>query len=400
MTDQHIDIRPITEEEWPEWARAGTRAFGGRFDPADESQIRGIIEIDRSLGAFHNGRIVGTTTAHTLELTILSRHVPFALVDAVSVQPTHRRRGLLNRMMKLQLEEFQERGEFLAGLTATESSIYGRFGFGIASWGENWTISRDHTEILNVPQQTGETRFVDPEEMRSIWPQIFERVRHERNGMFSFPDPFWDLFQHDPEQWRGGASGFFHVVYETDGGPTGCVSYRLQSGVVIVNMLLGENLEAERALWSFCFGIDLMTEIRALARPVDDPLPWLLINTRKLERSVRDELWLRLVDVPAAIEARSYDSEARVVIEVRDQFCPWNQGRYEMDVSPDGALCKQTTRSPDISLDVSELGAAYLGGVTLETMRRSGRVDETTSGAVAMLDRALAVDRQPWIIDM
>jgi predicted acetyltransferase len=364
-----------------------------------EPLVRGIVEIDRTIGAFHNGRVVGTATAHSFELTVPGGHVPLPLVDMVTVQPTHRRRGLLTRMMRLQLDDFRERGEFVAGLTASESSIYARFGWGIASWGESWSIRREHTAMSPTASPPGDIRFVEPDEMRKIWPEIYDRVRRERVGMYSFSDVWWEIYSQDPSEFWQGASKLFHVVYEENGVPEGFVSYRLQDGIVIVNLLIGTSLEAETALWSFCFGIDLMTEIRASKRPVDDPLPRLLTDPRKLQRSVRDELWLRIVDVPAAIQTRSYDAEASAVIQIRDEFCSWNQGGYQFDVSPDGSTCRSTTRTPDLEMDISDLAAVYVGGTTFGTLMRAGRIQELKTGAIAQMDRAFAVDGEPWIVD-
>lgn len=376
------------------------RGFGYHSRPDAQILARSITELDRALGAFYKGRIVGSALAHTFELTIPGGQIPFPLVDAVSVQPTHRRRGFLRAMMNQQLSDFRERGEFIAGLSATEGSIYGRFGYGIATWGENWKIAREHARMARQHDQSGETRFLVPDEVGKVWHQIYERVWRARVGLFSLSSAWWNFWIADQEHHRNGASALFHVVYEVNGVPEGLASYRLLDGAVLVNLLLGATLEAETALWNYCFGIDLMSEIRAVDRPLDDPLPWLLDDPRKLERSVRDELWLRLVDVPTALESRSYETEASAVIHVRDQFCPWNDGRYELEVSPDGATCKPTTLSSDMEMDVSDLAAVYLGGTTLGTLVRAGRVSESKTGTVARFNRALAVERQPWIIEI
>ena len=142
-----------------------------------------------------------------------------------------------------------------------------------------------------------------------------------------------------------------------------------------------------------------MTSTFAPNRPVDDPLPWMLTDPRRLERSVRDQLWLRLIDVPLALSARSYASDCSVVLDVRDSFCPWNEGRYVLETGPDGAVCKPSNRSPDLALSVSELASAYLGGTTLATLQRAGRIDEHRVGALRTLDRALATDRPPWTVE-
>ncbi len=188
MADQHIEIRPITEDEWPSWERSAARAFGEHSDPVMQAFIRSITEIERILDAFQNGRVVGSAASHTFELTVPGARVPFPFVDIVTVQPTHRIRGPLIRMMRQQMEDFRERGEFVTGLTASESSIYSRYGRGIAVWGEDWSISREHTIMSCAPAPSGETRFVDPDEMRQIWPGVYDRVRRDRGSMFNISD--------------------------------------------------------------------------------------------------------------------------------------------------------------------------------------------------------------------
>ncbi len=395
-----VQIRTITEDEFSEWQHATAIGFGEHSTDARLVQIRGTTEIDRTIGAFSGGRIVGTTNTHSFEITVPGGAAPMAYLDWVAVLPTHRRQGILSKMMERHFSDVRERGEVFAGLTSSESAIYERFGYGIASWGEDWTIRRERASLADTPSRNGRTRFVEPAEARAILPRIYDRVRQRRAGRFSYDTGWWDAFASDPMHWRLGASALFHVVYEGDGGPDGLVSYRIRRGSeVVIVLLLGATSEAASELWRYCFGIDLMTSTFAPNRPVDDPLPWMLTDPRSLERSVRDQLWLRLIDVPLALSARSYASDCSVVLDVRDSFCPWNEGRYVLETGPDGAVCKPSNRSPDLALSVSELASAYLGGTTLATLQRAGRIDEHRVGALRTLDRALATDRPPWTVE-
>jgi predicted acetyltransferase len=395
-----IKVRTITEEEFPAWERAAALGFGEHTTEARQLQIRGTTEIDRTIGAFDGDRVVGTTSAHTFTMSVPGGAVPLAYVDWVAVLPTHRRNGILTRMTKRQLSDFHERGEPLAGLTATESSIYERFGYGIASWIENWSIRREHTGMTGPASATVETRFVSPQEAREIGPVIYDRVRRERSGMFDYNGQWWDAFASDPEHWREGGSELFHVVHDGYGGPGGLVSYRIRDrSEVVVLLLLGATPKVESALWRHCFGIELMDSIVASSRPIDDPLPWMLTEPRRLERSVQDGLWLRLVDVQKALSSRSYASECRVVIQVHDPMCLWNEKRIEVETSPDGVSCKPTSRSPDLEISVSDLASIYLGGTTLSTLGRAGRIEEHTRGSLKTLDRAFATERFPWTVE-
>ena len=393
------DIRRLSEEEFEAWDHVTARAFGQHSTVASRAYNRSILEVDRSIAAYADGRIIGTATAPTFGLTIPGGETALPLVDSVAVQPTHRRQGILRAMMAHQMDDFHERGEFVAGLFASESGIYGRFGYGIATWCEDWTMPREHSAFAGTPNAEGSFRFVEPDDVPSLWASIYEPERPKRVGFLRFPEPVWPAFAADPEHERQRASAFFHVVYSGESGDEGFVTYRVRNdSQILVVMLLGTTSKAEAELWRFCFGIDLMTSTFAPGRPVDDPLPWMLKDPRRLVRSLRDQLWLRLVDVPAALSARSYASECNVVLDVHDSFCPWNAGRFVLETGSGGANCKQTSVSPDLELSASDLASVYLGGTTLATLERAGRVDEHRTGALRELDRALATERSPWTV--
>ena len=393
-----IEIRPIEEQELEQWLRVSYRGFGVHLTDAEMVLRRPTVEVDRALAAVEDGLIVGTTLAHSLQMTAPGGRLATPVVDAVTVQPTHRRRGILTQMIARQLRDFHERGEALSALVASESSIYGRFGFGIGSPREDWTIARAHTAFADPAEPPGHVRFVDKEEAREMLPAVYDRVCTARNGMISINEALWDHAFADPEHSRGGATASFYVTYEEDGRCDGFAAYRMNhgDGTLRVDELYAATDNAYGSLWRYCLHVDLVSSIRAMARVVDEPLPWMLADPRRLERSVRDQMWLRLVDVRAALSSRRYMQSGRVVLEVQDTFCPWNDGRIELEGGPAGAECHPTQASLDLSLSAADLAAVYLGAVRFRTLAHAGRVEEHTPRALQLADTMFATPSQPW----
>ena len=238
--------------------------------------------------------------------------------------------------MRSQLAQMRERGQPMAALGASESLIYERFGFGIATWFARWKIDRRHTMFKIPPEGGGHLDFVDDETARDEWPRLHARVASEHPGMVHFNAAYWAASLRDFGGLRPGTSEFFHVAYRRGERVSGLVSYRIRESSVLAIFLLGEDSEVDSELWRYCFGIDLMTHIEGFNRPTDDPLPWRLEDPRRLERSAHDQLWLRLVDVEAALESRTYDMHGELTLGVHDSFCEWNEGTYTLDAGMDG----------------------------------------------------------------
>jgi predicted acetyltransferase len=286
------------------------RGFGNHPRPEDGEFMRSIVELDRTLAAYDDSRMVGTTAIISFNLTLPGATVvPAAGVTMVAVLTSHRRRGILTQMMRKQLADVRDRGEPVAILWASESSIYRRFGYGIASHSERWSIDRARAEFDPALVDAGRVRTSDSTEIRRVAPPVYDRVARSRPAMILRNDRAWDARLRDPEHWRwGGASAYFFAVHETDGAVDGYVIYRYKrdwrdgvpaSAVTDVE-LLGVDSTSEAALWQFCLGVDLTETVEAWNRPVDDPLWWRLADPRRLRRTPRDGLWARIVDVPAA----------------------------------------------------------------------------------------------------
>ena len=396
------ELRPVTPSEFLQWLRAESRSHSNRLDH-DPEELRPHFDLSRSIAVFEGSNIIGGCQAHKLEMSIPGGTSVVGGVANVAVQPTHTRQGVMTRMMRRQLSDIHEWGEPLAALFASESGIYGRFGYGVGTQHEFWKIDRPYNTYARRYDPPGRIVFVEPEEIAKKLPDVFRRSTAGRPGVFDKPPHKWDEESRSPDaldpepRVRGrGRGGMFYAAYEEDGRLDGYVAYRSNRPAVSVNELMAVTREAAAALWRFCFDVDLMSVTEAIKRPMDDPLPWMLADPRRLQRTIRDGVWLRVVDAAAALEQRRYAETGRLTLEVRDGLCPWNNGCFQLEGGPDGAQCRTTSASPDISIDPSALASVYLGTVSFYSQLGAGLVDEHKPGAVEKADRMFAVPLQPW----
>jgi predicted acetyltransferase len=398
-----IDIRPIGATDWEEYTRTNAAAFG--WEPSSEhlAEIEQIFEFDRTLAAFDGPEIAGTTAIFSFDMTVPGGALPTAGVTWVSVKPTHRRRGILRQIMQRQLNDVHERNEPLAALWASESVIYGRFGYGLAAQNQELTIDRIRTSLAGETPACGRTRLVTREQAVEAWPAVYDEVRQRQPGFYTRNKHWWahQTMRGPDMERRVGVR--FYVQYEEDGRVLGYARYRIRgdghdglaSGTLSVQELTAASENAYTALWQYLFGVDLIATIQAFHRPVDEPLYWMLADPRRLVRRVYDALWLRLVDVAPALEGRRYASPGRIVLDVRDPFCSWNEGRYELEAGAEGAHCRRTDAEAEITLSAADLGAVYLGGARLTTLRLAGRVEGDWE-ALRRADAIFSWDPLPW----
>ena len=392
-------IRPIGEEELEEWYLVVTGAEG-RDLTASELKYGGLgVHMDRTLATYDGSQMVGSAHNEVLDMTVPGTTLKSAMVAYVGTIPTHRRRGILTALMKRQLEDLYEEGIPLAHLQASESVIYGRYGYGIGAYCEDWSIERHHTAFKQELPGSGRLSFVSSEEMRELFPEVFSRANDGRPGMVPLSEHRWDARMWDLEFTRGGASRFFHVVYEAGGIVDGYVTYRMRGSSLIVRELMAATLGAYANLWRYCFDIDLRTETVARDRAVDDPLPWMLADPRRLRRSLRDGVWVRLVDVETALAARNYEAPGSLVIGVADATCPWNEGRYSVQADLDGAELRRTTAEPDIVMSASDLATCYMGAASFSNMARTGRIETRSEDLLELADLMFSTKMQPWSPD-
>ncbi|MER6786230.1 GNAT family N-acetyltransferase [Streptomyces sp. NPDC000658] len=401
-------MRDLRRDEWDEWYDALLRAFGGVAEPPEERELfRALTPYERSLGVWDGDTCVGTAGAYDFRLTVPGgAAVPTAGVTMVSVSATHRRRGMLTSMMRRLMDDVRAWGEPLAALTASEPAIYGRFGYGTAAFGLNAEIDTSRVG-LSVPAGTDDVRvrYADPGAELAACERVYARTVPGRPGMLA-RRPGWErLGLLDPESERGGASPLQCVLAERDGEVTGYARFRVlprwtdsgHDGQVQLQDLAGVDALSQAALWRFLFEIDLTASVKLRGRPVDEAWRHLVSDVRRCGLRERDSLYVRLVDVGAALGARTYQSPVDVVLDVEDAFCPWNAGRWRLSGDAKGAVCAPTADSPDLALSVRELGAAYLGGVSLASLAEAGRVRELRQGALAEAAVAFGSVSAPWL---
>lgn len=357
------------------------------------------------------GRFVANSCVYTMNLTLPASRgeVPspvsdMAGVSAVGVHPTHRRRGLLSQMMAGMLDDARSRGDAIAGLIASESIIYDRFGFGHATDLVELTIDARHAAFTH-PAPDLAIRLIERAEAADVLPALFERQRRSRPGDPNRTDQVWaDILADRKENRQGGAAAFTAVCDD------GYVRYRAHDdqrldelAKVVVEDLRGTTAEVEAALWRFIFDLDLVGPVVAKRRPVDEPVRWRLADPRQLHvDNVTDFLHVRLLDVPAALTARGYRRSGRLTVDVLpprhvlDGADP-AVGRWVLDAGPDGASCRPATErdQTDLRLRVTDLGSLYLGGFTASNLAAGGRIDEVTAGSLDVADALFATQPAP-----
>ncbi|MFJ9658846.1 GNAT family N-acetyltransferase [Streptomyces griseoflavus] len=402
------ELRVLKPEEWDKVYANLIRAFGGTPEAEEERELwRALTEYDRFLGAWEGGECVASAGAFRFQLTVPGgASVAAAGVTMVSVAATHRRRGVLTSMMRRQLDDVRSWGEPLAVLTASEPAIYGRFGYGAATFQADAEIDTRRAG-LSVPPGTDDVRlrYVDPADALDACEAVYARLVPGRPGMVA-RGPGWErLGVLDPESERGGASPLQCVVAERDGRTAGYARFRVKpswgpggpDGEVVLSDLEALDPAASAALWRFLFDIDLTSTLVARGRPVDENWQYLVSDIRRGRPTLKDALYVRLVDVGEALAARTYRAPVDVVLEVEDAFCPWNAGRRRLSGDAKGASCERTDDAADLALSVRELGAAYLGGVSLTALASAGRVRELRRGALAEASLAFGSDPAPWL---
>jgi predicted acetyltransferase len=396
-------MRQITRDTFPGFLDTLGIAF--QFDRSEEEteNFLQVEELDRSFGAMHDGAMVGTFGAYTFELSTPGAAVAAGGLTAVCVLPTHRRRGVLTAMIGRHYEDARERGEPVSILWASESPIYGRFGYGRATQGVLLEVDKRHGALVPSGDSAGACRLVDKAEAEGVFPTVYERVRR-RPGMLNRPQAHW-THRHffDPESWRAGATANRFTVYEENGQVDGYVRWRGKenwenghaAGTARVDELIAATTSAERGLWEFLLGLDLVQTLKAGRRPVDEPLAMLLADARRLKQTINDALWLAILDVPAALTARRYAVTGAVNIAVTGGFAEGVDGTYRLVGGRDGAECAPTDAAPDITMSAPELGALYLGGARLGPMVQWGSVIGDPE-VVRTVDAMFSWDEAPW----
>ncbi|GGW77778.1 GNAT family N-acetyltransferase [Streptomyces caelestis] len=403
-----MEIRSTTDEDLDVFVDTVHAAFG-HFP---ETPIEGgglwwsALEMDRCMLALTaDGRPVGTAATHSFELTLPGETlVPAPGVTAVGVLPSHRRQGVLSAMMRHQLTELRARGEFLSVLLASEATIYGRFGYGPATYTAQLTVPRHKAdlavprsrEVAQAPATGSDNNSVEVlrrAECGEILEEVYDRYRRAQPGALSRPHRWWALRAGQPP--ISPAPRYVAVHRDADGVPDGYASYSTESGTLTVDETIATDDAVFTALARFVLGHDLVSQVVFKHVPPEHPLRWQLADFRAGEVSGdMDWLWVRLLDVPRALTARGWFMDGELVLDIDDPFLG-EHDRYLLTIRDSKADCVPTDRKPDLSLDISDLGSVYLGGTAPSTLVRAGHIRAHRPGASTLADALFRADRSP-----
>ncbi|MFJ7995712.1 GNAT family N-acetyltransferase [Streptomyces sp. NPDC096310] len=402
-----IPLRSIDDEEFAPWARMIADTYGMDRSEEELADQRAATDLGRTLAVFDEGVPVAGASVYSRVLTVPGGVLPVAGIASVGVAPTHRRRGFLTSMMRAQLTDlYEHRREPIAVLRPSEAGIYGRYGYGPATLGNQMRCDR---RALRFRPDTdfgeGTVRVQHADQARPLLEKVYDQARTMAVGWPDRQAVHWAVRLADYPHRRGASTSLrFAVHQESDGRATGYTLYRHGSvpdglggsaGAVQVVELAALSRQAYAALWRFLAGIDLVTWID-YEGAVDEPLSHLLAEGRAVHASPVDRLWVRPVDVDRALAGRSYNLPLDLVLDVRDDFCPWNTGRHRLQSEGGTAVCEPTTAPADLCLTPAELGAAFLGGTTLSALSAAGRVEELRPGALSLASAAFRGEHEPW----
>ncbi len=415
MTDASTPypIRTATPDTAQSFIDPAMRAFGEEVTDEEFEHWRPTTEPDRVIAAFDGDAPIGTAAAYTFRLTVPGGEVAAAGVSAVGVDPGYRRQGVLRSLMRHQLDDVRQRGEPVAILWASEGVIYQRFGYGMGTVAATFEIDRGRTAWLRSADAEGRMRPVDEAQALAALPGIYDRARSETPGAVTRSEAWWrDHILRDDKDNRRGAGPLLKYLYEVDGSAEGYALYRIKDdwddrgprNQLLVMEAMAATTRAERAVWSFLFSVDLVRSIRWWRASMPHPLLLALADPRALGLVARDGIWLRLVDLPAALSARRYAAAGTLVVEVTDAFCPWNAGRWVIETTGEpgaaAASVSPTDAPADLVADITDLAAIYLGAFRPSDLAQADRMRELTAGALRRADAMFAVDRAPWCATM
>jgi predicted acetyltransferase len=401
-----VDVRACgSVEELRQGLDAINHYFGHRNETEDAERFAQWIDVERMHVAWDGDRIVGGAGAFSFRMSVPGgATVPAAGVTVVGVLPSHRRRGVLTSMKRAQLDDCRARGDALAYLWASEATIYGRFGYGIASRAGSMTLARERSAFARPFEPRGTIRLVDADEAARVFPPLYERMLAQRPGLFTRTLAWWETRRLAPSPWDPRTPKSLALL-ELDGEAAGYAIYTVKQewapggysiGSVNVLEAMAPTPDGTRELWRWLLDFDWTSKIKLDLLPVDHPLFLLLAEPRRMDFQVGDGIWVRLLDLPAAMAARSFAAEGAVVVELTDSFRPENAGRWRL--GSDGAA--RTDESPELALDVADLGSVYLGGFSFADLARASRVRELAAGAVERGDALFHTTVQPWCAEI
>jgi predicted acetyltransferase len=398
-----MEIRTITDEEVTAFRESLLQTFGADMesDPGNDDRLRATVDVrSQAWAAFDGTVIAGTAGTFQLQIGLPGGgSLPIAGLTMVTVRPTHRRRGLLRQLMQCHLDDAKQRGYAASGLWASEATIYGRFGYGVAAEHDELHIA-DKRHVHVTPRDFDDLEWIEEPRAREVLPDIYARATANRPGIMRRTDVWWRERRFVETPWtRQGASIRRHVVARRGDTLVGYVAYRQKQtdgptpgGKTSIVELHGVDARAEATLWRFVLSMDLFHDVTWWAAPTDEPVTMFVDNPRLITRTREDNLWLRIEDAPAALRARRYTSDGVLRFAM-------DGTTYELVVEDGRATCTQTTREAELELDRAALGSLYLGAFTATRLARAGFV-RGDARAIATADRLFASAIAPWCAEV
>ncbi|MEE6178252.1 GNAT family N-acetyltransferase [Mycobacterium sp. 050134] len=362
--------------------------------------ITALLEPGRTVGAFDGGRLVGTADAMTSGLTLPGGTVVgHAAVTRIGVLPTFTRRGIATQLIDHQLRDIAARGEVVATLRASEATIYGRYGYGVASSSQTVEVQTARAALRPGVGDGGPVRLLDAADAWDLLPRIYSGNRPSRPGTIDRPQVWWNGARLRAELSSGPA---YVVVHGDAGSESGFARFRpmdteswfvSEQRAIAVEDFFAPTAEAYVGLLRFLLGLDLVDRVIFSRLPLDDPLPWLLSDRRAARvTTVHDETWLRVIDARQALTARRYAGDGEVTVAVDDPLLPSNSAAFT--ITADGALA--TDRRPQLTVGAEGLAAVLLGGATWRGLHLAGLIRTNEPAALVAADRLFAVPDAPY----
>ena len=399
----NIEIRPPIAEGHKRLLETMSACFGYRSTEEHAQRAARIIPLERTLAAFDGDEMVGVTGAFEFDVTVPGGQLPAAGVTLAGILPTHRRRGILRSMMQQQLRDVHDWGEPLAILWASESGIYGRYGYGLAVPEMTIELERDQATFKTPLPPRGRTRLLPRQDAAKIMADVYDRARVTVPGMLTRTTDWWEAHtfgDHDEKK----EPPAFYVVLELEDRAEAYAAYKVHPdwnldgfsvGWLEVIEEVATTSEASAQMWRFLLGIDLIKTIKAYL-PLDHPLQHLIAEPRRLRMGIKDAVWLRVVDLETSLAGRTYAEAGSLVFEMEDELCPWNSGRWRLDTGGDSPTVERSEEEADLKIAPAELGTVYLGGTKFGELKRAGLVEELKPDAAWRADGMFRTERMPW----
>lgn len=417
-----VKIIPVDKSNIFNWRKSVRTVFG---DIPDDDVVKRMVRdrfmidfdnwnepSDRLLGAMDTktGQIVGTGGADQYVLTVPGGNtIGMAGIMGMGTLPTHKRKGIFSSVINKLHSQAKERGDVIAGLWASQSLLYTRFGYGLSTLREDWTINTNHTKLLKQKKESIRFELVDKEKALIEIPKIYDTFRKCQNGATDRTEGYWNyiLYEDDSAKYnKSGNCGFFFVLAYKDNKPSGYAIYNFNKesgvaheddkGTLDVQEIISTDKETNIALWHYIFGIELVEEIKINQRAPGDPLYLMLENPRKLKRETIDGLWVRIVDPIKMLEKRKYNSEGNITICIAGQNQKDIEGTYSIETDGTNTEVKKVNKKPDISMKASDLSSIYFGAVSPGEYFQAGNLEIENQNSLIELSKMFFVQQAPW----